>query len=85
MREADLTKHLTGVDEKKDEARTKAREEARQKLEEQLAKQKDAPKPLPEFGTAEDFQLQQALNQLTKRPVIVSKTAVERKAEADVN
>ena len=85
MREADLTKHLTGVDEKKDEARTKAREEARQKLEEQLAKQKDAPKPLPEFGTAEDFQLQQALNQLTKRPVIVSKTATERKAETDVN
>ena len=85
MREADLTKHLTGVDEKKDEARTKAREEARQKLEEQLAKQKDTPKPLPEFGTAEDFQLQQALNQLTKRPVIVSKTATERKAETDVN
>ena len=85
MREADLTKHLTGVDEKKDEARTKAREEARQKLEEQLAKQKDTPKPLPEFGTAEDFQLQQALNQLTQRPVIVSKTATERKAETDVN
>jgi carboxyl-terminal processing protease len=85
MREADLNKHLAGADEKKDEARNKAREEARQKLEEQLAKQKDAPKPLPEFGTAEDFQLQQALNQLTKRPVMVSKTAVERKAEADVN
>ena len=85
MREADLNKHLAGADEKKDEARNKAREEARQKLEEQLSKQKDAPKPLPEFGTAEDFQLQQALNQLTKRPVIVSKTAVERKAEADVN
>jgi carboxyl-terminal processing protease len=85
MREADLQKHLTGADEKKDEARTKAREEARMKLEEQLAKQKDVPKPLPEFGTADDFQLQQALNQLTKRPVIVSKTATERKAEADVN
>ena len=66
MREADLTKHLTGADEKKDEARTKAREEARLKLEEQLAKQKEPPKPLPEFGTAEDFQLQQALNQLTQ-------------------
>jgi len=85
MREADLTKHLTGADEKKDEARVKAREDARLKLEEQLAKQKDAPKPLPEFGTAEDFQLQQALNQLSKRPVIVSKTATERKAETDVN
>ncbi len=85
MREADLTKHLTGTDEKKDEARTKAREDARLKLEEQLAKQKDAPKPLPEFGTAEDFQLQQALNQLTQRPVLVSKTATERKAETEVN
>jgi len=85
MREADLQKHLAGADEKKEEARAKAREEARLKLEEQLAKQKEPPKPLPEFGTADDFQLQQALNQLSKRPVIVSKTAVERKAEAEVN
>ena len=67
------------------EARAKAREEARTKLEEQLAKQKDPPKPLPEFGTTDDFQLQQALNQLSQRPVIVSKTATERKAEVDVN
>ncbi len=85
MREADLTKHLAGADEKSEEARAKLREEARVKLEEQLAKQKDPPKPLPEFGTNEDFQLQQALNQLSRRPVIVSKTATERKAEADVN
>jgi carboxyl-terminal processing protease len=85
MREADLSKHLAGTDEKKDEARSKAREDARIKLEEQLSKQKDPPKPLPEFGTADDFQLQQALNQLSKRPVIVSKTATERKAEAEVN
>jgi carboxyl-terminal processing protease len=85
MREADLNKHLSGADEKKDEARSKAREDARIKLEEQLSKQKDPPKPLPEFGTADDFQLQQALNQLSKRPVIVSKTATERKAEAEVN
>jgi carboxyl-terminal processing protease len=84
-READLTKHLSGADEKKDEARNKAREDARQKLEEQLAKQKEPPKPLPEFGTADDFQLQQALNHLSKRPVIVSKTAIERKAEVDTN
>jgi carboxyl-terminal processing protease len=83
MREADLQKHLTGVDEKKDEARSKAREDARMKLEEQLAKQKEPPKPLPEFGTSDDFQLSQALNQLSKRQVIVSKTAIERKAEAD--
>ena len=85
MREADLQKHLAGTDEKQEEARAKAREEARMKLEEQLAKQKDAPKPLPEFGTAEDFQLAQALNYLSKRPVVVSKTATERKAETEVN
>ncbi|MBZ8141749.1 peptidase S41 [Rubrivivax gelatinosus] len=82
MREADLEKHLQGADEKKDEAREKAREEARQKLEEQFAKSKEAPKPLPEFGSAEDFPLVQAFNQLRGKPVIVSKTAVERQAEA---
>jgi len=81
MREADLEKHLANGPEEKDEARIKAREEAREKLEAEYAKSKEAPKPLPEFGTAEDFPLVQALNQLKGRPVIVSKTAVERKAE----
>jgi len=81
-READLEKHLGGKDEVKDEAREKAREEARQKLEAEYAKKNEPPKPLPEFGSAEDFQLAQALNQLKGQPVLVSKTAVERKAEA---
>ncbi len=81
MREADLEKHLAGADEAKDAAREKAREEARKKLEEQQAKTKEPPKPLPEFGSAEDFPLQQALNQLRGKPVIVSKTMSERKAE----
>ncbi len=85
MREADLEKHLTGSEEKKDAVRDKAREDARTKLEEQLAKSKEAPKPLPEFGTAEDFPLAQAVNQLRGAPVMVSKTAVERKAEADTS
>jgi carboxyl-terminal processing protease len=67
---------------KKDEAREKAREEARKKLEEQQAKSKEPPKPLPEFGSPEDFQLAQALNQLRGKPVMVSKTSIERKAEA---
>jgi carboxyl-terminal processing protease len=84
MREADLEKHLVGSDEKKDEAREKAREEARRKLEEAAARQRDnPPKPLPEFGSAEDFPLQQALNQLRGKPVVVSKTTNERKAEVD--
>lgn len=81
-READLDKHLSGADEKKDPERDKAREEARHKLEEQLARSKEPPKPLPEFGSAEDWPLQQALNQLRGLPVVASKTAAERKAEA---
>jgi carboxyl-terminal processing protease len=83
MREADLEKHLVNANDAKDEARDKAREEARKKLEEQLAKSKDTPKPLPEFGSTEDFQLAQALNRLKGQPVMVSKTSVERKAEAE--
>jgi carboxyl-terminal processing protease len=79
-READLEKHLAGADEKKDDEREKARAEERRKLEEQFAKA--PPKPLPEFGSTEDFQLVQALNQLKGKPVLASKTAVERKAEA---
>jgi carboxyl-terminal processing protease len=82
MREADLDKHLQGADEKKDPAREKAREEARKKLEEQLAKSKEPAKPLPEFGSAEDWPLQQALNQLRGLPVVASKTAAEQRAEA---
>jgi carboxyl-terminal processing protease len=81
LREADLEKHLGSPDEKKDEAREKAREEARKKLEEQASK---PPKPLPEFGSTEDFQLAQALNQLKGKPVVMSKTMSERKAEADL-
>ena len=82
MREADLDKHLSGADEAKDPARDKAREEARARLEEQVAKTKEPVKPLPEFGSAEDFPLQQALNQLRGLPVLASKTAAERQAEA---
>ena len=85
MREADLEKHLGGAEEKKDAAREKAREEARTKLEELSAKTKEPPKPLPEFGTAGDFPLAQALNQLKGKPVAVSKTQAERKAELDAD
>ena len=84
MREADLQKHLAGSEEKNvseiEKAREKAREDARVRLEEQLARSKEPIKPLPEFGTAEDFPLAQALNQLRGVPVIASKSASERKA-----
>ncbi len=83
MREADLDKHIGSGQgaEVKDAAREKAREEAVKKLEEANAKKAEAPKPLPEFGSAEDFPLQQALNQLQGKPVQASKTMTERKAE----
>ena len=86
-READLEKHLVnGKDkEEKDEAREKARDEARKKLEELTAKSKEPPKPLPEFGSAEDWPLVQALNQLKGKPVAVSKTMSERKAALDAD
>ena len=87
-READLEKHLQSGQgaEQKDEAREKAREEARKKLEDEVAKRANAaPKAPVEFGSAEDFQLVQALNRLKGKAVMVSKTAVERKAEADTN
>ena len=86
VREADLEKHIASGQgaEQKDEAREKAREEARKKLEEE-AQKKASIKPLPEFGSGDDFQLAQALNRLKGKPVLVSKTAVERKAEAQTS
>ncbi len=87
MREADLDKHIASGQgaEQKDAAREKAREEARKKLEDEAGKKNAAPKPLPEFGSPEDFPLAQALNRLKGQPVLVSKTMVERKAEVETN
>jgi carboxyl-terminal processing protease len=87
VREADLEKHLQSGQgsEQKDAARDKAREDARKKLEEETAKTVTPPKPLPEFGSADDFQLAQALNRLKGKTVVASKTAVERKAEVETN
>ena len=87
VREADLEKHLQSGqgNEVKDAAREKAREEARKKLEAESAKPTTPPKPLPEFGSGEDFQLAQALNRLKGKPVLISKTMTERKAEAETN
>ncbi len=85
-READLEKHLGSGQgsEVKDAAREKAREDARKKLEEE-AKKPPADRKLPEFGTDKDFQLQQALNKLKNKPVMVSKTMTERKDEPKEN
>jgi len=94
MREADLEKHLgdrsgapaagkDAAEAAEQKAREAAREEARKKLEELASKTKEPPKPLPEFGTGDDWPLVQALNQLKGRPVAVSKTLSERKAAVD--
>lgn len=82
LREADLQKHITSGqgEEKKDAAREKAREEARKRLEEDP---KMAASNAPtELGGPDDFQLSQALNHLKGKPVLVSKSATEAKAEA---
>lgn len=89
-READLEKHLQSgqsgavEDSAKKEAREKEREIALKRLEEE-AKKPVAERKAPEFGTDKDFQLAQAINQLKGRPVIVSKTLVERKEEKKDN
>ena len=81
-READLEKHLNNGQgaEVKDPAREKARDEALKRLEEESKKPVAERKP-PEFGSAEDFQLQQALNHLKHQPVKISKTLSERSVE----
>ncbi len=56
------------------------REEARKRLEED-SKKPATERRLPEFGSDKDFQLQQALNQLKGKPVLVSKTLTERAPE----
>jgi len=85
-READLEKHLNSGQgaEVKDASREKAREEARKRLEEE-AKKPPSERKVPEFGSDKDFQLAQALNQLKGRPVLISKTMIERKEEKKEN
>ena len=85
-READLEKHLASGQgaEVKDPGREKAREEALKRLEEESKKTPEQRRP-PEFGSDKDFQLAQAINKLKGRPVLISKTIVERKEEKKEN
>ncbi len=89
-READLTAHLgaSTKEDKQDPAVIKAREEAREKARlrlEEEARKNPGQRLMPEFGSDKDFQLQQALNQLKGRPVMVSKTQTERPEEKKEN
>ena len=85
-READLDKHLNSGQgsEVKDPAREKLREDARKKAEEE-ARKAPVDRKVPEFGGDKDFQLVQAINQLKGRPVLISKSMIERKEEKKEN
>jgi carboxyl-terminal processing protease len=87
LREADHDRHLRGsaapgaAPASGDDAkRERAREQARRQLEERAARG-IAPRVLPEFGSAEDFPLIQALNHLKGQPVATSRTMAERPVE----
>jgi carboxyl-terminal processing protease len=82
LREADLQKHLTNDKDKGAEVHAEPdTPEEEQRL---LALEKKH-KPL-EFGSADDFQLQQAMNHLKGLPVVLSKTkTVETKKEPSIN
>ncbi|THT99394.1 S41 family peptidase [Lampropedia puyangensis] len=90
VREADLAKHL-GKDETPEEIarKEKEREEALKRLQDETkANEGQVARRLPQFGTAEDFQLQQAIRQLKGQPVQVAKNTekvanAEGKAAAD--
>lgn len=69
LRESDLSKHLSNDKVGEQEQARKLSEQEEEKLIERERKRK----PL-EFGSAEDFQLQQALAQLKGQPVKISKT-----------
>ncbi|TNF60763.1 MAG: S41 family peptidase [Burkholderiales bacterium] len=91
-RESDLQKSLdndngkpmTDAQRAAEQQREQEREEARRRIEEE-ARRNPGQRLVPEFGSAEDFQLQQALNQLRGKPVQVSKTQTVRAEEKKQN
>ncbi len=91
-READLNNSLgaaphsgmTDAQRDAEQKREEAREAARKKLEEE-ARKSPGQRLVPEFGSEKDFQLQQALNQLKGRPVLVSKSLTVRTEEKKEN
>jgi len=83
-READLEKHLENGKEASTaeiEKRDAAREAARLKLEEEQRKN-PGKRLLPEYGSAQDFRLIQALSHLKGQPVVLSTTLKARDTAA---
>jgi carboxyl-terminal processing protease len=83
LRESDLTKHLSNdIDKNAEPANAKVDELEEEQRLIALAKKR---KPL-EFGSKDDFQLAQALNQLKGKPVQLSQAkVVENKKEPSIN
>jgi carboxyl-terminal processing protease len=82
LHEADLSKHLTN-DKDKEETHAKVVDELEE--EQRIAALEKKRKPL-EFGSKDDFQLAQAINQLKGLPVRLSKSAtIENKKENTIN
>jgi len=95
-READYPNHLANIqdpNEKKElQARQQDRVEQLRRLEERSDKetpeqrQKDRDRAPVEFGSSDDFMLQQALNKLQGKPVLESKALLERRlAQSDAS
>lgn len=92
-REVDYSNHLANTqdpnEKKEQEQREKDRLQQLQQLEEDNDKKtpeqraKDRERKPIEFGSADDFMLQQALNKLEGKPVLVSKSLAERKLAAN--
>ncbi len=84
LREADLTKHLSNDKDKSAESDSSPKVDELEEEQRLLALAKKR-KPL-EFGSKEDFQLTQALNQLKGKPVQLSSAkVVENKKEPSIN
>jgi carboxyl-terminal processing protease len=75
---------MTDAQRAAEQRRDQDREEARQRLEEE-ARKNPGQRLVPEFGSEQDFQLQQALNQLKGQVVLVSKTQTVRTEEKTAN
>ena len=75
---------MTDAQRAAEQQRDQDRETARKRLEEE-SKKNPGQRLVPEFGSDKDFQLQQALNKLKGRAVLVSKTQTERTEEKKEN
>jgi carboxyl-terminal processing protease len=87
-REVDYSNHLANTQDPNEKKEADQREQQRMEQLRQLEEQNDKKTPEQrqkerdrkpvEFGTADDFMLQQALNELHGKPVIESKSPIER-------